>query len=241
MTDVSIVIASNKPDLQQFLTPTISSIVNRRSKYDYEVIVVTSSDYKPTNDRVKVIKDYLNIGCSYAYNLGLHAAEGDMMTIMTDDWFYASHWEIIFDELKKVRSPYEIIGTIRTKIADIPYSNILSLTKECMNSDLLRGNLFNPGMFHQYLEMDACMLLHTAGQQIDFVDCGIMSLGEHKSAWHNKQRFFKADGIIFRKLWGDLLPPNIIPEYPSHEITYANDKEMESLVDYQLTIARKRK
>jgi len=237
--DVSIIIASNKPDLNHFLAPTIDSILGFKSKYQFEIVVVTSSDIKSDNPHIRVIRDYLNIGCSYAYNLGIHAAKGKMITIMTDDWRYTTNWETMFDELQKVNKPYQIIGTIRTKVDNIPYSNILTFTKECINSNLFGGNLFNPGMFHQYLEMDVAMLLNSVQQEITYADVGIQSLGEHKAAWHNKQRFFKADGIIFRKLWGDKLNPDSIPIYPSHEITYANDQEMEALVNYQMTIARK--
>lgn len=240
MKDASIIIASNKTNIDLFLSNTIKSIVNRPSKYNYEVIVVTPNDIKVNHDKVRVIKDYLNIGCSYAYNLGCHAAEGEMMTIMTDDWYYADHWEKIFDGLREFKSKYQIVGTIRTKIGEIPYSNILSLTKECLNSKLFGGNLFNPGMFHQYLEMDVTMLLHHVGQSISYADCNIGSIGEDKQAWHNKQRFFKADGIIFRKLWSDKLEEKVIPSYPLYEITYANEDEMNALVNYQMTIARHR-
>lgn len=115
--DVSVIIPTYKRP--EKLERLLKSLINQKTKYHYEIIVIDNGNDQKTEKICKVfnvfyIKTESNIGPGEARNLGAKYANGRIFAFIDDDEFPESNW--IESIVENIEDKDVIYGPIKTNI-----------------------------------------------------------------------------------------------------------------------------
>ena len=220
--DISLIISSNTKQFDNLLYHCIQSAINGIPD-NCEVIVVSPHDIPREFPNTRFIKDPESKGCAVGFNLGVANSNAKYVALCPDDYHMHHGWWNVMNFMQNNNVSYA--SFLNGSMGGISYAHLPIIERSLLESDVMRGKIYNPTFFHQYLDNDLGFRLHflknmnaPVMQNGHWVNDGMQA---DTNKWPSKMKYLCLDGVVFHAIWGRKV--DLSNNYLHHQSSYAHD------------------